>query len=269
MEAFIPLFRQNLLPQLGGGIGDRLARTLAAFQPESITQVPVIDVLIFFPAGLLLTVALIESGIPTAIATILAILVAFIIYPIVEIAHGVADLPIILGAVLTHVFAASVGAIVAANGIRPFNRKFSVRERARLVAMAYSVLIMVWSWRPFRLDYSASSMAEQFTGSHIIPLQALAERTDLFSVTDVISQGVIFFPLGALLAVWPLRRKGPLSGLLPAIYLAIVLEVAKIPIAERFMDVTHILIQSAGAALGFLLIRRVGYKVHGSMLRDN
>ena len=109
-------------------------------------------------------------------------------------------------------------------------------------------------------------MTDQFTADHLIPLQALASRGDLFSVTDVVAQGVIFFPLGALLAVWPLRRKGSLRGLLPAIYLAIVLEVAKIPIAERFMDVTHILIQSAGAALGFLLVRRMGYKVQGELL---
>ena len=109
-------------------------------------------------------------------------------------------------------------------------------------------------------------MADQFTASHLIPLQALAERGDLFSVTDVVAQGVIFFPLGALLAIWPLRRHGPLRGMLPAIYLAIILEAGKIPIAERFMDVTHILIQSAGAALGFVLVRRLGYKVRGEML---
>ena len=78
----------------------------------------------------------------------------------------------------------------------------------------------------------------------------------------------IFFPLGALLAVWPLRRRGLLRGMLPAIYLAVVLEVGKIPIADRFMDVTHILIQSAGAALGFLLVRRMGYTVNGELL-DN
>jgi hypothetical protein len=32
------------------------------------------------------------------------------------------------------------------------------------------------------------------------------------------------------------------------------------------MDVTHILIQSAGAALGFLLVRRMGYSVNGELL---
>jgi hypothetical protein len=77
---------------------------------------------------------------------------------------------------------------------------------------------------------------------------------------------VTFFPLGALLAVWPLRRHGRLRGLAPAIYLAVVLEAGKIPIADRFLDVTHVLIQGAGAAIGFLLVRRLGYKVQGEML---
>ena len=266
MEAFIPLFRQDLLPNLGGGIGDRIGRAIVALRPESLTQIPFTDLFIFFPAGVFAVVALTESGLPSAVAALIVVCGAAILYPAIEVVHGVAAEPIILGAALIHVVGAATGAIVAAYWLAPFSRRFSVRMRARIVAIAYALVIMVWSWRPFRLDLSSGSMTDQFTADHLIPLQALASRGDLFSVTDVVAQGVIFFPLGALLAVWPLRRKGSLRGLLPAIYLAIVLEVAKIPIAERFMDVTHILIQSAGAALGFLLVRRMGYKVQGELL---
>ncbi len=266
MESFIPLFRQDLLPNLGGGIGDRIGRALVAMRPESITQIPFTDLFIFFPAGLFAVVALAESGVPGAVAAVIVVCGAAILYPAVEVVHGVAAEPIILGAAMVHVIAASAGAIAAACWLAPFVRRFPVRKRAQIVAVAYSLVIMVWSWRPFHLDLSASSMAEQFTADHLIPLQALAGRGDLFSVTDVVAQGVIFFPLGALLAVWPLRGKGLLRGMLPAIYLAVVLEVGKIPIADRFMDVTHILIQSAGAALGFLLVRRMGYKMNGELL---
>jgi hypothetical protein len=266
MEAFIPLFRQDLLPQLGGGIGDRIGRAIQAIRPESISQIPFTDGLIFFPAGLLAVVALVESGVTGAVAAIAVICAAAIVYPLVEVVHGVAAEPIILGAACIHMVAASLGAIAAALWLTPFNRRFPIRVRAGVVAAVYSLVIMIWSWRPFRLDFSVSSMSDQFTGSHLIPLQALASRGDLFSVTDVVAQGVIFFPLGALLAVWPLRKKGLLHGMLPAIYLAIVLEVGKIPISDRFMDVTHILIQSAGAALGFLLVRRLGYRVNGELL---
>lgn len=266
MEAFIPLFRQDLLPQLGGSIGDRIGRAIAAIRVESITQIPFTDAFIFFPAGVFAVVALIESGVSGTIAAVLVACAAVIVYPAVEVVHGVAAEPILLGAGLMHVLAASVGAIAAAVWLAPFSRRFPIRSRARLVAAAYALVIMIWSWRPFRLDFSVASLVDQFTADHIIPLRALASRGDLFTVTDVVSQGVIFFPLGALLAVWPLRRKGPLRGLLPAIYVAIILELGKIPISARFMDVTHILIQSAGAALGFLLVRRLGYKVNGELL---
>lgn len=267
MEAFIPLFRQDLLPQLGGSVGERIGRAIAAIRPESIAQIPVTDVLIFFPAGVFAAVALMESGAGGAVAAFVVIVAAAIVYPLTEVVHGVAAEPIILGAALTHVVAAAVGAIVAATGIDSFKARLGMVSRVRAVAAAYSLILLVWSWRPFRLDLTAASMADQFTSSHLIPLQALAERGDLFSVTDVVSQGVIFVPLGALLAIWPLRKQGALRGMLPAIYLAIVLELGKIPIAERFMDVTHILIQSAGAGLGFVLVRRLGYQVRDEMLR--
>lgn len=270
MEAFIPLFRQEeLLPQLGGSIGDRIGRAITAIRPESITSLPLTDVVIFFPAGVFAVIALVESGISASVSAILVICAAAIVYPSVEVVHGVAAVPIIIGAAIVHVAAASLGAVAAALCMKPLRRQFRTRIRARAVAAAYAFVILVWSWRPFRLDLSASGMVDQFTADHLIPLRALAQRGDLFSVTDVISQGIIFFPLGALLAVWPLARRGKLRGLLPAIYLSIILEVGKIPISERFMDVTHIFIQSAGAALGFLLVRRLGYPVSGTLLETD
>jgi VanZ family protein len=267
MESFIPLFRQDLLPQLGGGVADRIGRAIVAIRPESVMQLPFTDGLLFFPAGVFAVVAMVESGMPASVSALLVVCVATIIYPVVEIVHGVAAEPIIIGAALMHVLGVSLGAVAAAWWLQPFGRRFPIRIRARIVAAAYSLVILFWSWRPFRLDFSRVSMADQFTGNHLIPMRALAARSDLFSVTDVISQGVIFFPLGALLAVWPLTRKGKLRGLLPAIYLAAMLEIGKIPISDRFMDVTHIFIQSAGAALGFLLVRRLGYPVSGVLLK--
>lgn len=266
MEAFIPLFRQDLLPQLGGSIGERIGRAVAAMRPDSITQIPLTDGLLFFPAGVFIVVALMEGGMSATGAALTAAFAAVLVYPAVEVLHGVAAEPILIGAAVTHVVAVSAGAVVAALGLRSFSRRYRHVRRAWLVVVGYALVIMLWSWRPFGLDLSAASLGDQFTASHLIPLQALASRGDLFSVTDVVAQGLIFFPLGALLAVWPLRRKGALRGMLPAIYLAIILEAGKIPVAERFMDVTHIFIQSAGAALGFLLLRRVGYKVRGELL---
>ena len=264
-EVFFPLFRQDLLPNLGGGVGERIGRAIAAIRPESISAMAPSDVLIFLPVGLFAVAAFCESGVAPWIAAAVVVVMAAAIYPALEVVHGVASIPIVLGAAVIHVLAASLGALLAAvflpriGALRPL-------ARARVVACTYPAIIMIWSWRPFKLDLSPGSMFDQFTGDHLIPLQALASRGDLFSVTDVIAQGLLFFPLGALLAVWPVRRSGPLRGIMPAIYLAVLLEAGKIPIAERFMDVTHILIQCAGCAIGFLLVRRVGYRVSGELL---
>lgn len=269
MEAFIPLFRQDLLPNLGGSIGERIGRAVVAVRPESVTQFPVIDTLIFFPAGVFGVAALIEGGVSRWLAVWIVIFAAVVIYPAVEVMHGVASMPIIIGAALAHVVGVAAGAIAAGLLLRTFSSGVHSRTRANIAAVAYSLAIMVWSWRPFRLDLSTQSMADQFTASHLLPLQALSSRGDLFTVTDVVAQGVLFLPLGALLAVWPVRSRGWMRGLLPAVLLAIVLEVGKIPLAERFMDVTHILIQSAGAAVGFLLLRRTGYQPHGELLGED
>ncbi len=266
-ETFFPLFRQDLLPNLGGGVGDRIGRAVAAIRPESLAQIAATDLLIFLPAGVFAVAALCESGLAPWLAAVLVVAIAAILYPAMEVVHGVASIPIVLGAAAMHVLAASLGAIGAMVSLSRFAR-LRTRTRARIVAAAYPAIIMIWSWRPFRLELSPASISEQFTGDHLIPLQALASRGDLFSVTDVIAQGLLFFPLGALLAVWPVRRSGPLRGIMPAIYLSIALEAGKIPIAGRFMDVTHILIQCAGCAIGFLLVRRVGYGIVGELLNS-
>ena len=264
-EVFFPLFRQDLLPNLGGSVTDRIGRAILAIRPGSIAQVALTDVLIFAPAGAFTVWALAEAGLGPGTGAVLAALLAAILYPATEVAHGVVGVPIVTGAIATHVAAATLGALVAAATFRRF-AGMPTRSRARLVASGYAAVIAIWSWRPFRLDLSPVSMAQQFSSDHVVPLQALASRGDLFSVTDVIAQGLLFVPLGALVAVWPLRRRGALRGLLPTVYLAILLEAGKIPIAQRFMDVTHILIQCAGAAIGFLLVRRVGFAVRGELL---
>ncbi len=264
-EVFFPLFRQNLLPNLGGSVADRIGRAILAINPDSITQLAFSDLLIFAPAGAFMVLALVETGISAWLATTLVVVAAATLYPAAEVFHGVAGIPIVFGAMAMHFVAAALGAVAAAMSLPSFVG-LATRARARILAIAYPLVIVVWSWRPFRLDLSAASMAEQFTAAHLIPLRALASRADLFSVTDVLAQGLLFLPVGAVLAVWPLRRTGALSGLKPAIYVSIVLEIGKVPIAARFMDVTHILIQSAGAAIGFVLVHRVGYDVEGEIL---
>lgn len=266
MEAFFPLLRQDMLPSVSSGVGDRLAQAWAAVDAHSMTRFPLTDIAIFFPLGLFAVAAAAELGVPFAVSWPTVAIVGGALLAIVELLHGIALVPIVPGAIIIHVAALAIGSALAPRLLKAFGKRLHQRGRPRLLAAAYAVEIMVWSWRPFRLDVDAQGMAAQFSVVHLIPLRALASRMDLFSVTDVIAQFVLFLPLGALLAVWPLRRRGALRGLLPVLYLSVVLELGKIVVADRFMDVTHILIQCAGAAIGWLLIHRAGFKVNGELL---
>ncbi|MDQ6736534.1 MAG: VanZ family protein, partial [Gemmatimonadota bacterium] len=80
-EVFFPLFRQDLLPNLGGGITDRIGRAIVAIRPESITQVAVTDVLIYAPAGAFAVWALAEAGLAPWTGAILAAVLAAVLYP--------------------------------------------------------------------------------------------------------------------------------------------------------------------------------------------
>jgi len=191
-----------------------------------------------------------------------------VIAPFAEIFHGVASMAILIGPILWHIIAVSVAAGVTAYTLPWFTERWTGARRVRLVFIAYCTVIAVWSWRPFVPELNAKSIDEQFSAIHWIPLQALAIRFDLFTVTDVITQFVLYLPLGALLAVWPLRTRGAWRNLLPAFYLSVVTELGKIVVAERFFDVTHILIQVAAAAIGWSLVRRAGFMIAGEVWKE-
>ena len=116
------------------------------------------------------------------------------------------------------------------------------------------------------LVVSVSVVAAKLTGEWWIPLRLLGSRMDMFSVIDVVIGFFLFFPLGAALAVWPLRPRSALAGFLPALYLAAVLEVGQTFVAGRTMDMTDFLVQAAGAVVGWTIVRRAGYRPYGSVL---
>jgi VanZ family protein len=88
-------------------------------------------------------------------------------------------------------------------------------------------------------------------------------RMDFFSVVDVCSPFFLYLPFGALLAVWPLRRQGPLRGPLPGVYLAIAFEALQVLIAGRLPDITDALVQASAVLVGWAIMRRTGYPKRG------
>jgi glycopeptide antibiotics resistance protein len=73
----------------------------------------------------------------------------------------------------------------------------------------------------------------------------------------------LYLPLGGLLAVWPIRRQGWLSGPLPGVWLALALETAQLLVLDRTLDITDVLVQASGVVIGWAIVRRAGYKTYG------
>ncbi|CAA9311559.1 MAG: hypothetical protein AVDCRST_MAG40-1005 [uncultured Gemmatimonadaceae bacterium] len=159
-----------------------------------------------------------------------------------------------------------MGALAAWRGVPPAARRLRRGRRVGALWGAYAAVLALWAWRPFRLDLGAATLTAELAAAHFVPLYALGERGDLFSAADVVIQFALFVPLGALAAVWPFRRRGALRGPMPAVALALVLELGQLVVADRFFDVTDWLIAAAGVLLGWAVARRAGYQSVGELL---
>jgi VanZ family protein len=158
---------------------------------------------------------------------------------------------------------AAAGALAAWRGLPAATRRLRGAARVRALLALYAVVLAAWAWRPFRLDLSARTLAAELAAEHFIPLYALGERADLFSVADVATQCLLYLPLGVLLAAWPLGARGALRGPWPGVALALALEAGQLAVAGRYVDVTDWLVQAAGVLVGWGVARQAGYRARG------
>jgi len=184
-----------------------------------------------------------------------------------EILHGVAGQRIQMGPMISHIVAISVGAILAWRlapaALRRIDRPHT---RAAIILAASVALLIIWSWRPFELNHDLSAIRSQLSLIHFTPLGLMGGEIDLFGVADLVRQFALFLALGVLLAVWPLRQRGRLAFVLPGIYLAVILEIGQLFVLGRTFDVTDILTQWAAVAVGYVMVRRAGWTVVGTIL---
>lgn len=265
VEAVFPLQRHGA-PGVHGGPLNRLEWSLDNFELTSLFAVPAFDLVLFFPAGALLVAAFVERGTGYPRAALLTAGAGLALSAVAEAAHGLLAQPIELGAILTHAAAFAAGGYVAARWLPRFTRAVRGRWRVRFFLVGYVAVLLLWWWRPFVPQLDPGALAEELSLRRWIPLTAHAIRGDLYSVADVARSFLLFFPIGAVLAVWPLRLRGALAKLFPALYLAAVVELGHILIAPRFFDVTDMLISAAGAAIGWVVIREAGFRPYGAVL---
>jgi glycopeptide antibiotics resistance protein len=265
LEAVFAPFRLTPIAGIYGGPLLRLRATLAAFDWRAAWEIPLGDILFFLPAGFLAVAALVELGWQRPNALRLTIAGGTLLWAGAELLHGFLALPIGLGAILTHTLSMAAGALLADRFLPSITRAIRGSTRPRYLFWCYAALLLLWTWRPWVLAL-APDIAAQFSLGRLIPLQGSAPKLDLYSVADIVESFLLYLPLGGLLAVWPFRHRGALSGYLPGVYLAAIGELGQPFIAARYFDVTDILVATAGLGIGWAVLRRAGFSPYGEML---
>lgn len=261
-EALTPLFQSVGDATEGGPVEQLVARLQHAhfdWAPTDIFYVP-----LFLAAGFLLATLLRERWGRAAPHWAASAGVGAIAITIAHIIHGAFRLPVRWSAVMIQAASIAVGTWSADRWLGDLTQRWRGSARARATLVAYGVLLFVWGWRPFLPETHLEAIATQLNASAFIPLAGLAERVDTFSVLHVAQQFSLYLPLGALLAVWPLRTSGPWATLWPAAVLAFVIELGHIVVAGRTFDVTNALLGCAGLATGWTVVRRCGYRPYGA-----
>ncbi|MEO8030655.1 MAG: VanZ family protein [Gemmatimonadota bacterium] len=266
LEALVPLFRDDH-GTVHGGVLTRTAIILAGFRWDSIRDIPWEDLFLFAPAGLLAVVALVESGLSHREAALRGGIAGALLCVAAELLHAPLGIPILLGSLLAHIAGVGLGAWAAGRWLGSFSQNVRGVDRPRILLSCYVIVLTLWAWRPFFPEFDPAQYARKLHDPWWIPL-ALTERwNDFFSVVDVSVPFFLAVPLGALLAVWPLRRVGALRTALPGVYLALVLEAGQLFVIGREPDITDFLVAAAGVAMGWLCLRRAGFQPYGELLR--
>ena len=263
VEALVPLFQSEPLPGVEGG---PLASLRFALGASSFSMGPeqAFDLPLFAPAGFLAVMALAERGREAGRVWARVAWAGAVLAFAAELAHGPIRLPIRWGAALLHAVALAAGAWAAGRWLGPLSRALRGPARARTATVALAALLVLWGWRPLLPETDLGLIAAQLRPEHLIPLAALAGEQDVFSALHVAQQFLLYLPLGALLAVWPLRLSGRWAHLWPALWLAAAVEVGHVVLANRFFDVTNALLACAGLAMGWVAVRRSGFRPYGA-----
>jgi len=266
-EAFVPLFRQSAYPNVYGGPLGRFRVALELFETGSILPIPMGDIVLSLPVGAYAVAALVETGLSYAQAARRVSLAGLVLFVVAEVGHGFLGQPIQLGPLVAHGLGTALGAWAAVLWLPGLTRELRGAQRPLGLLMVHALVLCLWAWRPFVPELDPQIIGANLFERWWVPLASLGQRMDVFSVVDVAVGFLLYLPLGALLAVWPLAPGGVLRTFLPGIYLATFTELSQLFIADRHMDITDLLVQGAGVVIGWVVIRRAGFRPYGSVMR--
>lgn len=266
LEAALPLMRQEILSGALGGPFERLQHALLLLDEGSWRVFSTLDLLLFAPAGFFVVAAFAEHRRGYRSAAIIVTVAGALAMFAAEFARGLVGYRLAWGPPITHALAISAGAWLTARVLPAATRNLRGADRPLALHLSYIFLLLCWGWRPLVFHADLEGFRADIAPERFVPLLDWRDRVDLFTAADALVPALLFLPLGCLLAVWPLRRTGPARDLWPAIMLAVVIEVGQIALADRLFGITDVLTACAGAGLGFLLVRRAGYRPYGRAL---
>lgn len=266
LDAFSPLFRQEHVPGAWGSPVQRFTQAFHSIDWSTIVRIQPSEILLVAPAAIFAVAALVEMGKSYEVAWPRVAAVGATALAMTGFARGAVGYVIAPGLIVAGGLGMLLGAWAGSRMLPVFSRKWRGAARPRLLWWSYAVLLLLWALRPFYPEFDAGMLAQKLSPERLIPLLSYRERVDLFTVADVGVTGLLVMPIGALLAVWPLRRRGWLAGPLPIVYLAVVSECAQIFVAGRWFDATDLLVEGAAALLAWAMVRRAGYRPYGEVL---
>lgn len=260
LEAAFPLLRHEGPPGAYGGPLERARWALENLRWESLAVVPLLDVALFLPAGVLLTAAFREAGRDAEESFRRAAAVGAAVAVAGELAHAPLGRPMEAGPVLVHAAAVALGAWIAARGFPAWLRRRG-RARIRDVGWGYLLVLALWRLRPFIPELDPGALADEISPARWSPLSALGARRDLYTVSDVLRSFLLFVPVGSLVAAAGRTRSGRrASSTRRAVSLvlgiALAAEAGQIVVAGRFFDGTDMLVTAAGGLIAWAALRR-------------
>jgi glycopeptide antibiotics resistance protein len=175
-----------------------------------------------------------------------------------EITHSMLRIQVHGGAVLSHSAGVLIGAVVGAVSLPWLLRHYRLQERAVSFGVAYALVLVVWSLRPFDFDPRMANVLTELRSEWWVPLRFISERPDLFSAIELLNNFLLYLPLGALLRVWRPQQRIHWWGLALGLAYTLLVEGAKLLVASRTVDITEAIVQVVGIVVGWAVVDRAG-----------
>jgi glycopeptide antibiotics resistance protein len=205
------------------------------------------EMLTWVLAGGLFAMAARESRQSAARAVGWSLAVAFgLSFAIESMQLAIPDRDVDVSSVVIALMGSIVGAIIV--------ERAGHRDPKRLIIPAIAiwiVAVILALWNPPRFSWSAPSRLQPGV---FIPFWSYFGSRSLADLADVISQVLIFMPLGALLAART-HRQSLVGALIAGFFFGVFLEIGQAFILDRSADISDAISAGAGAVAGWALWR--------------